>query len=261
MATSQILDFEKLPSDQRITVALGPANAVANVGAPTAAELNAMQPVGHALSWQDWDFGIQASETVNEPSFADVSNYTDFGAAAYGGSISMFYPANYDDPTNELSLAFDLTDKPHSLLLIAIRIDGDKKNSTPFANGDFVHVFLVMTDGEANSLTGADALRRTVTLLQQSVFAVYTIVGAGAAKPVVAAPATIAVGASVRTPVTVLGRDVTNNMEFTTSNHLVATAGRGGILTGVSNGTASVIVRNPDTDQTATFEVTVGGGA
>jgi len=252
------LDFVKLPADQNITVAIGPANAVADVNAPTAVELNAMQPIGYALSWQDWDFGIQASETTNEPSFADPSNFTDFGAANYGGSMSMFYPQNYDDPTNPLSLAYDLTDKPGTLLLIAIRVDGDKRNSTPFADGDYVHVFLAMTDSESNSLQGADALRRTVGLLQQSVFAVYTIVGAGAAAPAPQlATVTVAVGQATRNPIKVLGREFTNAVEFRSSAPEIATAGRGGIVKGISAGTATITVTNPNTKVTGTFEVTV----
>lgn len=252
------LDFEKLPADTNVSVAIGPASAVADVNAPTAAELNAMQRIEHALSWQDWDFGIQASETVNEPSFADVSNYTDFGAAAYGGSMSLYYPKDYDDPSNELSLAYDLTDKPHTTLMIAIRIDGEKKNDTPFADGDFVHVFLAMTDSETNSLQGADALRRTIGLLQQSVFAVYTIVGSKAALPV-PEEATLAVsaGESVRIPVTVLDRDFTNACEFRTSDVTKVRAGRGGIVTGVAAGTADVTITNPYTGTQATVAVTV----
>lgn len=252
------LDYIKTPSDQNITVAIGPANSVANVNAPTAAELNAMQNISHALSWQDWDFGIQASETVNEPSFADPSNYTDFGAANYGGGMSMFYPKNYDDPSNELSLAYDLTDKPGTLLLIAIRIDGDKKNSTAFANGDYVHVFLAMTDSETNSLQGADALRRTIGLLQQSVFAVYTLVGSLTTPPVPAeTTVAVAAGASVRVPVTVLGREFTNACEFRSSDPSKVRAGRGGVITGVAAGTATVTVTNPYTGESAAAPIAV----
>lgn len=252
------LTFEKLPADQNITVSIGPANSIANVNAPTVAELNAMQNICSALSWQDWDFGIQASESVNEPSFADPSNFTDFGQANYGGAMSMFYPKNYDDPSNELSLAYDLTDKPGTLLLIAIRVDGEKRNSTPFAAGDYVHVFLAMTDSETNSIQGADALRRTIGLLQQSVFAVYTIVGAGSIPPVPASSTlSLTVGESRRVPVTVLTREFTNACEFRSDDIDVVAVGRGGVFTGVGAGTADVTVTNPYTNQTATVAVTV----
>lgn len=251
------LDYIKTPSDQNISVWIGPANAIADFGAPTAAEINAMENISAALSWQDWDFGVQASETTNEPSFADPANFTDFGASQYGGSMSMFYPKNYDDPTNALSRAYDLTDQPWELLAVVIRIDGEKRNSTAAQDGDYVHAFLTMTDGEVNSLTGAEALRRTITLLQQSVFAIYTIVGSAGVAPVATPPASLAIGESVRVPATVLGREFTNALEYRSEDPEVAVVGRGGIVTGVGDGTTDITITNPNTDDSATVEVTV----
>lgn len=252
------LDFVKLKSSQNITVAIGPANAVANVNAPTAAELNAMQNIAHALSWQDFDFGIQASETVNEPSFADPDNYTDFGAAAYGGGMSLYYPKNYNDASNDLSLAYDLTEKPGTLLYVAIRIDGEKASTSDFADGDYVHVFLAMTDSEINSIQGAEAIRRTVGLLQQSVFAVYTIVGSGSTPPVPASPTlALAVGEAKRIPVTVLGREFTNACDFSSDDISVARVSTAGVVKAVGAGTAEITITNSYTGVTGTVDVTV----
>lgn len=252
------LDFTKLKSSQNITVAVGPANAVANVNAPTAAELNAMQNIAHALSWQDFDFGIQASETVNEPSFADPDNYTDFGAATYGGGMSLYYPKKHNDPSNDLSLSYDLTEKPGTLLFIAIRVDGEKPSTSAFVDGDYVHVFLAMTDSETNSIQGAEAIRRTVGLLQQSVFAVYTIVGSLATPPVPASSTlALAAGAAKRIPVTVLGREFTNACDFSTSDVAVARVSTAGVVTAVGAGTADITVSNSYTGVTATVAVTV----
>lgn len=251
------LDFFKLPAEQRITVAIGPANSFADFSAPTAVELNAMQNIAHALSWQDFDFGIQASETVNEPSFADVANYTDFASANYGGSMSMYYPKQYDDPSNDLSLAYDLTDKPHTMLAVAIRIDGDKLNSTPFANGDYVHTFLVMTDSEINNLAGAEALRRTVGLLQQSVFSVYTVVGMGSTPPTVTGTLALNAGDASRLNVTVVGREFTNACDFRTDDPTVALVSSAGVVRGVGAGTAEVTVTNPYNNTSSSVTVTV----
>lgn len=254
---SIVLDFDKLPAEQNITVAIGPANAIANFQAPTATELNAMQNISHALSWQDFAFGIEASETVNEPSFADVSNYTDFGAANYGGAMSMYYPNKYDDASNELSLAYDLTDKPHTLLAIAIRVDGDKKNSTQFADGDYVHTFLAMTDSEVNNLQGAEALRRTVGLLQQSVFSVYTVVGMGSTSPTVTGTLALSAGESKRLSVKVQGREFTNACDYSTDDPAKARVSGAGVVTGVAAGTADITVTNPYNKKTSVVTVTV----
>lgn len=115
-----------------------------------------------------------------------------------------------------------------------------------------------MTDSETNSIQGADAIRRTVGLLQQSVFAVYTIVGSGSTPPVPASPTlSIVAGQSVRVPVTVLSREFTNACDFSSDDPSVATAGRGGIVTGVTAGTAEITITNSYTGVTATVAVTV----
>jgi len=251
------LDFRKLPADQHITVWIGPENSIADFNAPTAAEINAMEMIAPALSWQDWDFGIQPSETTNEPSFADPANFQDFGAANYGGGMSLFYPGKYNDPTNKLSTSYGLTRKPGTMLAIAIRIDGEKRTSLAAADGDYIHTFLSLTGSETNSIQGADALRRTVGLLQQSVFAIYTIVGSGSATPTVAATLALAAGESKRAVVTVLGREFTNACEFTSSDPAIALPGRGGVITGVAAGTATITVTNTYTKKSTTFEVTV----
>lgn len=251
------LDFEKLPSERNITVWLGPENSFADFSAPTAAEINAMQNVSHALSWQDWDFGIQASETVNEPSFADSASYTDFGAAAYGGGASFYYPKNYDDPSNDLSLAYDLTDKPHTMVAIAIRVDGDKKNSTPAQDGDYIHTFLTMTDSEVNNIQGAEALRRTVGFLQQSVFSVYTVVGMGSTPPTVDPALALAEGEAERLSVKVVGREFTNACDFRVDDPDVARVSGAGVVRAIGAGTAEITVTNPYNKTSSTVTVTV----
>lgn len=251
------LDFEKLPAEQNITVWIGPENSFADFSTPTAAEINAMQNISHALSWQDFDFGMQASETTNDPSFADTSNYTDFGAANYGGSMSMYYPNEYDDPSNELSLAYDLTDKPHTMVAVAIRIDGEKRNNTPAADGDYIHTFLTMTDSEINNLAGAEALRRTVGMLQQSVFSVYTVVGMGATTPTVDATLALNEGDAKRLNVTVVGREFTNACRYRTDDPGVAVVSGAGVVKAIGSGDCDITVTNPYNNKTSTVAVAV----
>lgn len=256
MASGIQLDFEKLPADQHVTVAIGPANAIANVAQPTAAELNAMERASQSISWNDWDFGIQASETVNEPSLADVSNFTDFGASNYGGSISMYYPKNYDDPSNPHSNLYDLTDVPGTMLFIAIRVDGDKKTSLDFADGDYVSVYLAQTDSETNSLTGADALRRTIGLLQQSVFAHYTVVGPHVITPDPTS-ITAAAGDRGRIRATVGGREYTNALSYQSSDPTVVTVSPGGVWVAQGTGAATITITEDGNSSATEGTVTV----
>src|SRR5690606_23148704 len=126
------MDYEKLPADRTTTVWIGPsgtATGVADVDEPTAAELNntggvsGMQPASQSISWNDWDFGTQASEVTNEPSLADAATYEEFGQSNYGGNISFYYPAEYDDNSNLHSNIYDLTHTPGELHDLAVPSD------------------------------------------------------------------------------------------------------------------------------------------
>lgn len=251
------LDFKKTPSEQRVTVWIGPKGSVADFDAPTAAEINAMHMASASISWNDFDFGLQASETVNDPSLADIINYTDFGAANYGGSVSFYYPKDYDDASNAHSVVYDMTDKPWTDLEIVIRIDGDVKTSAPAADGDLVSVYSTTTDSETNSLQGEDALRRTVGLLQAGAFAHRVVVGT---HTITLEPGTLEVKAGESKPVvaTVQGRVYTNALEWKSNNPEFATVSNTGVVTGVAAGEATIVATDPS-GTTANLTVTVSG--
>lgn len=256
MATGTTLDFVKLPAAQNITVAMGPANAIANIATPTAAELNAMQPASQSISWNDFDFGMQASEQTSDPSLADVSNFQEFGAVTYGGGISFYYPKDYDDPSNPHSLLYDLTDKPWELVMIAIRIDGAKPTTQPFADGDRVSIYLAMTDGETNSLTGAEAMRRTVTFLQQSVFAFETVVGPHTVAPTPTSITGVA-GDVGRITAKVGGREYTGALRFRSADPSIVQVEPGGFYKLLKTGTTTISVMDEAAGTSAEVSVTV----
>jgi uncharacterized protein YjdB len=105
-----------------------------------------------------------------------------------------------------------------------------------------------MTDGYAESITGEEAFRYTVTFLSQGDLAVRTVVGGGT---VVATPSTLAlaVGDVERAAATVGGRVYTNGVKWTSSDPTKATVSSAGVVTGVAAGSATI---------TATFEATGG---
>ena len=57
----------KLPASGNLLVRWHAANAFANPAKPTPAEVNAGLKLGDSISWNDFDFGTQASNTVNDP--------------------------------------------------------------------------------------------------------------------------------------------------------------------------------------------------
>ena len=236
----------KVPSSGNIRVWWALENAFSNWQAPTQTELRACLDISDSISWNDFDFGLQASNTIDDPAITAIGKVSDRGAAQFGGGLSFYYPGAFGDASNDYSLTYDALDQPRTRGFLVIRIDGEE--SSALANtGDLVHVFRVMTDGYAESITGEEAFRYTITFLSQGDLAVRTVLGGGT----VVTPATLAVaaGAKAALTATVGGRTYTNGVKWTTSNPAKATVSSAGIVTGVAAGSATI---------TATFEATGG---
>lgn len=262
-------NYKRLKSDKNITMAVAPtggATGVANVFVPTATELvyggsRAVLNASPAISWNDFDFGIQESERTSDPSLADDSTFEDFGQQNYGGGISFFYPRFYADASSDLSNVYDVTEHEWTLMDVVERIDGAKPNSTPIATGDFVHVARTITDGEQNSVTGADALRRTIQFLSQGSIAVYTVVGPHVLTAVPPVTAPWLAGKKARLRVTIAGRDVTNmdTISFQSDDPAVIVIDSDGTyeVTGTTADTAEITITDEGAGTSATVSVTV----
>lgn len=244
----------KVPASGNIRVWWALPNAFANWEAPTAAEINASLDISDAISWNDFDFGLQASNTIEDPAITAIGKVMDRGATQYGGGISLYYPRNFDDAGSIYSLAYDALDAPRTVGYLVVRIDGEETNKLA-ENGDMVHVAKVMTDGYAESITGEEAFRYTVSFLSQGDIAVRTVVGG--TTPVTPATASVAVGASTRLSATVGGRVYTNGVMWTSSDATVASVSAAGVVTGVAAGTATITATYEATGNTDTTVVTV----
>jgi hypothetical protein len=251
------LDYTKLPANGNITVLWAAPGSFANWKSPTATELNDALNLSSAISWNDWSFGMSASNTQNDPSLADVGNRTDRGASQYGGSISFYYPGAFDDNTSDYSLAFDAISVPRTKGFIVVRIDGAKPTTQAFAAGDLVSVFEVMTDGQANMITGEEAFRYTVTMLQQGSLAVYTVVRSTTVTVVTPSTLTIAPAAYSRLSATVNAREYTNGVVWSSSDTTKATVSNAGVVAGIASGAATITATFAETGATDTTAVTV----
>jgi hypothetical protein len=197
---SVTLDYTKLTSNGHVTVLWAAPGSFINWKSPNAAELNAALNLSSSISWNDYGFGVQASNTQNDPSLADTGNRTDRGASQYGGAISFYYPGAFDDNTNAYSLTFDAVAVPRTSGYIVVRIDGNKPTTQAFAAGDYVSVMEVLTDGQTNVITGEEAFRYTVNMLQQGSLEVYTVVRTTTVTVVTPATLALAVGGSAAGP-------------------------------------------------------------
>jgi hypothetical protein len=248
----------KLPSSGNIRVWWALENAFANWESPTASEINASLDISDSISWNDFDFALQASNVIDDPAITAIGKVSDRGAAQFGGGLSFYYPGAFDDASNEYSLTYDALDQPRTRGFLVIRIDGEESSASAAA-GDLVHVFRVMTDGYAESITGEEAFRYTVTFLSQGDLAVRTVVAGGSAPAVVTLPSTLAmaVGDHERVATTVGGRNYTNGVKYTTSDPTKATVSSAGVVTAVAAGSATITATYEATGGTDTVAVTV----
>lgn len=235
----------KVPASGNIRVWWALPNAFANFAAPTAAEINACLDVSDSISWNDFDFGLQASNTIDDPAITAIGKVSDRGAAQFGGGVSFYYPGAFGDASNHYSNTYDAMDQPRTLGYLVVRIDGDNIGSEVAANGDLVSVYKVMTDAYAEVITGEEAFRYTITFLPQGDLAVRTVVGG--TTPVIPATLTLATGESARLTATVGGRNYTNGVKWTSSNPAAVKVSSAGVVTAITSATATI---------TATYEAT-----
>jgi len=263
------LDYTKLPADKRQTVWIGPSGGttlgITDVAEPLAAEINntggtsGVIPASQSISWNDYGFGTQASEVLNEPSLADAASYEEFGQENYGGDMSFYYPEEYDDNSNLHSLVYDLTDIPGERQDVVVRVDGDVETTAPAVDGDFVSVYRVQGVAEANPFTPGESKRRTVTFWNKSDFSHFTVVGDHAITAIPPATTPWAAGRKGRIRASQQDRDTTNRLSFSTSNAAVIQVYPGGFyeITGAAATTATVTIEDKETGDTATVSVTV----
>ena len=244
----------KVPSSGNIRVWWALPNAFANYENPTAAEINACLDVSDSVSWNDFDFGLQASNTIDDPAITAIGKVSDRGAAQFGGSVSFYYPGAFGDNSNKYSVTYDAMDAPRTDGYLVVRIDGEEASASA-ANGDLVHVFKVLTDGYAEVITGEEAFRYTITFLPQGDLAVRAVVGGGSV--VIESTLALAVGESERVPATVGGRVYTNGVIWSTSDAAIASVSTAGVVTGVAAGAATITATYEAAGTTDTCVVTV----
>lgn len=240
-----------------------PLNGFANPEAPTAPELAASLDISDAISWNDKDFGVQASNTTSDPAITAKGNTQTRGAAQYGGSFSFYYPGAFNDNSNLYSLVFDALRLPGTAGYITVRVDGLElpvptgtaaQPGTDPAAGDLVNVYRVETAGYAEAITGEEAFRYTVSFLPKGQVKTNAVVRASAtpAVPVITGPATAAVGDKIVLDATLVGRKYTRGLRWTSSDPAVATVSRNAVVTTISAGTANIIAIDPATNTPST---------
>jgi hypothetical protein len=246
----------RVPASGNIRVWWALPNAFANYEAPTAAEINACLDISDAISWNDLDFNLQASNQLEDPAITAIGKVIDRGYTNFGGAISLYYPREFDDVSSVYSQAYDALDAPRTQGYLVMRVDGEE-STTQATNGDLVHIFKVMTDGYAESIVGEEAFRYTVTMLPQGDFAVRTVVGSSLTPVILPTTMALNAGNVEKATATLGGRNYTYALNWTSSDPSVATVSTAGVVTAVAAGSATITGTWENNGNSDTIAVTV----
>jgi hypothetical protein len=241
-----------------------PAGGIAVEGAPTEAEIAAGLDISDAISWNDKDFGVQPSNTVEDPAITAKGKVQDRGAAQYGGGLSLYYPLDRTVTGDIYVQVENALGVPGVKGYLIARVDGSELSTTTgnaahpgtlAKAGDFVTIYKVETAGYAQSITGEEAFRYTVSFLSKGFVKTFGVVrlNATVVPPViVGTPGTGAAGTKVAVTGTLIGRSYTRGLTWKSSDNTKATVSRNGIITRKATGTATITATDPATGSVST---------
>src|SRR6478609_6302050 len=102
----------KVTSNGNVEVWAVPVNGIANINAPTAAEINAGVVLSNAIAWEGTSFPAnEESNDVDDRSLLDRGNSTSRGFAQFGATLSFFRPVP-GDTTSDYGLAWTFFKTP-----------------------------------------------------------------------------------------------------------------------------------------------------
>jgi hypothetical protein len=254
----------RFPISGNIRMWFVPLAGIAVPAAPTAAEITAGIDISDAVSWNDKDFGVQASNTIQDPAITAKGNVSDRGAAQFGGGLSFYYPKDRTDASNKYKIVQDALDQPGTVGYIVTRVDGSEllvssgttaHPGTSIAAGDFVTIAKVETAGYGEAITGEEAFRYTVSFIPKGFVRTFAIVRANAtpvAPVIVGTPGSGAVGTKVVVSATLVSRNYTRGLVWASSDTTKATVTNNGVITRVATGTATITATDPATNTPST---------
>lgn len=245
-------------ANKRITLWVGLASALGSFQYATETELAAMLKVAPAVRWDGYDFGMQASDQIDDRSLDDSATATIRSFMQFGGGIPFFFP-KITDQSSILRQAFNLFKTRGTQLAIVQRVGFVDRRMAGLA-GDNITIMKALTDGYVPDTEGTGGYAYVQNLLPQGDVAPWTIVRGTTATAVTingAGTQSVAVGGLALRTASYLGNDITNRAKWTSSNPAVATVDNRGIIEGISAGTANITAGFPGGTDSTALAVTV----
>lgn len=245
---------QKISSNQNTALHLAPVTAVADTLRPLLPEAQSATNVSEAVKWDGFDFNIEASEQDEDRALTDAAGAATRGYENFGGNVSLYKP-QASDATSIYRTARNIVGKSHTEL-VAFQRDG-LPASTPFAAGQVVNVFHVITDARSEQ-RGDKNRYYTVNLKSKGHVGINRILPSSVPTAVaITGSAAVAAGEAVQLKAVYEGNDITVGAEWRSSDEAVATVTKHGIVIGVSAGTADITATYPGSAASTAHEVEV----
>ena len=250
----------KFMANKRLTLAVGlvGANPFVTPSAPTVTEMNALKNVSAAARINGYTFGLQASAKTTDRSFADDPAAENRGFNAFGGDVPFYLPTNFADTSDLLQQVFTLVKSQGVGLWVATRLGA--VNTAPFAAGDFVNVYKVLTDGFQNEIAGNQGGVSMIVFLPQGEVYPLASVAPATAVPLVLSgfPTAASIGKPLWGVVTYQGVNVTADCSYLSSDtsKLIA-SGDESVFLAVAAGSATITASFPGATSTVSPAITI----
>ncbi|MDF2506259.1 MAG: hypothetical protein K0Q52_118 [Microbacterium sp.] len=244
-----------------VAILAGPDTAIPSANwssGPTFAQISALLNVSAGVKIDGTDFNVEASEQVDDRSFADQAGSQSRGPIQASGSIEVYTPGK-GDTTSPHAKAYDAFGTPRTKLVVGQRFA--KAQGGPVAAGDEVNLFRVQTDARAHNRNDSSRTLGVGLVFQDNALINYIVPAAAPTIPTVAVQGGVSLTTLTPTKVAMLkvtyhGRNITAGATYTSSNEAVFTVTKSGIIIAVGVGTATLKVSYPGAgtivDQTIT---------
>lgn len=245
---------EKATSNGNVEVWAIPVTDIADINAPTAAEINAGVYLADAIAWDSTTYPAnESSNDVDDRSLRDKGNATSRGYAQFAATLAFFRPVP-GDTTSEAAIAWDLFRTPRIPILLVTRVLQTTEGVyTPAVAGEWVSVYQFITDTVNDDTEGEDSYKYIVNFLPQGAVAVNTQVKNDTPVLLTATgPTAIDVDEHLAIRATLGGKRATSAVIWSSSNPLVAEVSQTGVVTGVAAGTASITATHASATGTST---------
>lgn len=250
---------EKAFSNGNVSVWWIPNGGIANIAAPTPAEINAGVPLSVSIAWENYELGTSDSDDIDDRGLMDVGNNTTRGAAQFAATLAFFRPMDPTDTTSDYVKAWEAFRIPRASGYLAVRtLQNVTGTQSPAVAGDDISVYKFIADAVTDDTEGDDSVKFQVNFMPQGDLAVYTKVKT--ADPVVLAPLTLALaeGAHGKVVARLGGDNISAGAVWRSSAPEVASVSPHGIVTAQSSGTANITATYPSaTGATVPSVVTV----